>query len=127
MEKKDNETLETKKKRFDTDALGTELNIITSRDIKPLTTENRLMKELFECEMKPALSILCVERHQRTKVGYLTPESKACTWGEIRENATNCGDCPFGVKLMEYVPKNNTKEILRNLRREQDDAKVIYQ
>ena len=122
----ENDILKPKKRQLNTGATDLKLDIIPSEQIDLLTTEQRLLKGLYKGDMKPAQSVLCIERHQRTKVGYLRLDTQACKWGRTRENATTCGDCPFGVKLIEFVPANDARTALRKLRREQDVTKNIY-
>ena len=45
--------------------------------------------------------IICIEKHQRKNQLCLTRDTKACEWGQKRENAKTCGDCFFGLKLVE--------------------------
>lgn len=118
--------LEPKKRKLDAGTIDLELDTISSEQVGLLTTEQHLLKDLFEGDMKPSQTVFCVERHQRTKVGYLRTDTPACKWGRNREDATTCGDCPFGVKLMEFVPTNDAKATLRKLRREQDGTKNMF-
>ena len=124
--KKDLDLLERKKRKLDPGIIEPKLDIRSKYQHTLLTTEQRFLKSLYEGDMKPAQKILCVERHQRTDVGYLRTDTPACKWGQTREDATTCGDCPFGIKLLEFVPKNDAKTVLKQLEREQDDKDKIY-
>jgi len=126
VKKEDIKLSERKKQKLDTEILDLQLEVIPSAQEALLTTEQSLLMELYEGEMKPVQEILCVERHQRTKVDYLHADTPACEWGRIRENANTCGDCPFGVKLMGVVPKNDTKTVLRHLKRDQEYNKKMF-
>lgn len=126
VKKEDTGLLERKKQKLDTEILDLQLEVIPSAQDALLTTEQSLLKKLYEGDMKPVQEVLCVERHQRTKVDYLRADTPACKWGRIRENANTCGDCPFGVKLMGVIPRNDTKTVLRHLKREQDYDKKMF-
>jgi len=126
VKKEDIKLSERKKQKLDTEILDLQLEVIPSAQEALLTTEQSLLMELYEGEMKPVQEILCVERHQRTKVDYLHADTPACEWGRIRENANTCGDCPFGVKLMGVAPKNDTKTVLRHLKRDQEYNKKMF-
>jgi len=70
------------------------------------------LRKLFAGNMVFAGTIFCVERHQRSKVGYLSCATKACEWGQERDNASTCGDCCFGVKLQEFKPAYDPREVI---------------
>lgn len=112
---------------FPTGVADFELISCIDVDTAPLSTEKQLCNELFESDLRSTQKVLCVERHQRTKVGYLSVDTKACQWGRDRENATSCGDCPFGVKLFEYGLKNDTGSTLKKLKHIQNETNKIFQ
>lgn len=118
--------LEYKKRKLSTGIIDPKLDIRLNDQHTLLTTEQRFLKALYEGDMKPTQKVLCVERHQRINVAYLRTDTPACKWGRTRESATTCGDCPFGIKLMEFMPKYDAKAILKKLKREQEDNEKIY-
>jgi len=79
---------------------------------------NGALQNLYEGNMVFNGQILCLERHQRSKVGYLSCDTKACVWGEKRDDASTCGDCGFAVKLKEFKPTYNPREVIREIEAE---------
>jgi hypothetical protein len=59
--------------------------------------------------------IMCVERHQRTKVDFLDKDTPACEWGQKRKKATTCGECAFGVKIAEPTAKYDFNEGIKEI------------
>ena len=118
--------LKPKKRKLGTETIDIESGIISNDKHALLTTEQRYLRALYEGEMKPVQKVLCVERHQSTNVGYLRTDTPACKWGRTRDDAATCGDCSFGTKLLEFVPKNDARTVLKQLKREQDDKEKIY-
>lgn len=81
-----------------------------------MTSENEnsdpVLKKLYETKM--TVKVMCVERHQRSKVGYLPKDAPACKWGHKRGGvkASTCSECDFAVRVAEPAPKHRPADVL---------------
>jgi len=73
-------------------------------------TINDAVRKLYT--VKFIEKIMCVERHQRTKVDLLDKDTPACEWGQKRKKAITCGECAFGVKIAEPAAKYDFNEVV---------------
>lgn len=83
--------------------------------------EPELLAKLYETVLVESPKIMCVKRHVSSEYGQdplMDKIKKACEYGRER-NATTCGDCPYGVKLLEPRPVYDTHEVLKQLKEEQ--------
>ena len=76
------------------------------------------MAKLCETIQVESPQVMCVERdvrneHGRAPLMYKTQE--ACKYDKERDNATTCGNCSFGVKLLEPRQVHDTHGVLRQL------------
>ena len=52
--------------------------------------------------------VKCVEKHQRANPSYFSKNRSACKWGRKNVNVQTCGDCPFGIQLLQITPAYRT-------------------
>lgn len=85
------------------------------------------MAKLYETTQVESNQVMCVEQHVKNKHGrapLMDKTRKACKYGREKGNATTCGNCPYGVKLLEPRPVHDSHEVLRKLKKEQRKKSV---
>ena len=99
---------------------------MTSEDI-PLGREGGLLAKLYETTQVESNKVMCVEQHVRDKHGkapLMDKTRKACKYGREKGKATTCGNCPYGVKLLEPRSVHDSHEVLKKLKEEQRKKSV---
>jgi hypothetical protein len=52
--------------------------------------------------------VKCVEEHQRSNINYFLKDKPACKWGRKDGKIITCGDCSFGIQILENTPAYKT-------------------
>ena len=52
--------------------------------------------------------VRCTEEHQQSNPDIFPKDRHACKWGRKNGNVKTCGDCPFGIKILEISPTHKT-------------------
>lgn len=90
--------------------------------------QSKLLAKLYETIKVESPKVMCIERHVRSRYGrppLMDKTKKACKYGRERGHATTCGDCPYGMKLLEPRPVHNAHEVLKELKEERE-RKTTY-
>jgi hypothetical protein len=81
--------------------------LVHGRQNQSLTNNNKEPKKQIIGDRRTLMDsgkVKCVEKHQRANPSYFLKNKLACKWGRKEGNVNTCGNCPFGIQLLEITP-----------------------